>query len=53
MPASLLTPLLADDSPLDVRSRALVVELFEAEARLMSALPPTIRSTPSGAGGST
>ena len=39
MPASLLTPLLADDSPLDARSRALVVELFEAEARLMSALP--------------
>ena len=39
MPASLLTPLLADDLPLDARSRALVVELFEAEARLMSALP--------------
>ena len=39
MSASLLTPLLADDSPLDARSRALVVELFEAEARLMSALP--------------
>jgi len=34
-----VTPLLAPHSPLDKRSRKLVAELFENEARLMDALP--------------
>lgn len=34
-----LTPLLAADTPLDDRARALVAALFEREARLMDALP--------------
>ena len=38
-PAGVPTPLLGPDSPLDARSRALVQELFDAEARLMDALP--------------
>ena len=38
-PAGFPTPLLVPDSPLDARSRALVQELFDAEARLMDALP--------------
>src|SRR5215207_6720854 len=38
-PAGLPTPLLGPNSPLDTRSRALVEDLFAAEARLMDALP--------------
>ncbi len=38
-PTGSLTPLLAPDSPLDDRARALVAALFEREARLMDALP--------------
>ena len=34
-----LTPLLAPDSPLDAKARALVTDLFAREARLMDALP--------------
>lgn len=37
--ASLLTPLLGDQSPLDLRSRALITDLFEREQQLMAALP--------------
>jgi glutamine---fructose-6-phosphate transaminase (isomerizing) len=39
MTEQFVTPLLAPDSPLDQRSRKLVEELFEKEARLMDALP--------------
>src|SRR5689334_10580256 len=35
----LLTPLLADQSPLDSRSKALIRDLFEREQQLMAALP--------------
>lgn len=38
-PSGVPTPLLAPGSPLDGRSRALVQELFDAEARLMDNLP--------------
>lgn len=38
-PTDIPTPLLAPDSPLDARARALVQELFDAEARLMDNLP--------------
>ncbi len=34
-----LTPLLAADSPLDARSRALIADLFSREQQLMAALP--------------
>ena len=34
-----LTPLLADDSPLDVRARGVVAARFERERQLMAALP--------------
>ncbi|MDF2797299.1 MAG: hypothetical protein K0R85_43 [Devosia sp.] len=36
---SLLTPLLADESPLDAHAKALVRDLFERELQLMAALP--------------
>jgi len=36
---SLLTPLLAETSPLDDHAKALVTELFERELQLMAALP--------------
>ena len=39
MPSAALTPLLAADSPLDDRLRALVGDLFAREQRLMDALP--------------
>jgi glucosamine--fructose-6-phosphate aminotransferase (isomerizing) len=38
-PAEPLTPLLAADSPLDARSRAVVESLFRGEQQLMAALP--------------
>jgi|GEM_PF-474599 len=38
-PLGVPTPLLEADSPLDAKARALVQDLFDAEARLMDALP--------------
>jgi glucosamine--fructose-6-phosphate aminotransferase (isomerizing) len=37
--AALLTPLLAQNAPLDARGRAIVTQLFRAEQALMAALP--------------
>jgi glucosamine--fructose-6-phosphate aminotransferase (isomerizing) len=39
MMADFLTPLLADDSPLDAHGREIVTRLFRAEQALMAALP--------------
>jgi glutamine---fructose-6-phosphate transaminase (isomerizing) len=39
MNATLLTPLLAENSPLDERSKALIANLFDREQQLMAALP--------------